>query len=128
MLKVWNKGVFKDIKKSKKNILKGIVNIDVYELICLQGCSSQDFKEKRVGQFVVKGRGIFEAKGQGKMSKRRGLQFKIFHQVANGRRNKKIIISLENEDGATLVGFFEKFYVRPLEDSQKLEELDWSPI
>ena len=37
MLKVWNKGVFKDIKKSKKNILKGIVNIDVYELICLQG-------------------------------------------------------------------------------------------
>ena len=62
------------------------------------------------------------------MSKRRGLQFKICHQVANGRRNRKIIISLENEDEATLVGFFEKFYVRPLEDSQKLEELDWSPI
>ena len=59
---MWNKGVFKDIKR-KKNILKGIVNIGVYELICLQGCSSQDFKEKRVGQFVVEGRGIFEAKG-----------------------------------------------------------------
>ena len=48
--------------------------------------------------------------------------------MANGRRNRKIIISLENEDGATLVGFFEKFYVRPFEDSKKLEKLDWSPI
>ncbi|RVW43710.1 Transposon TX1 uncharacterized 149 kDa protein [Vitis vinifera] len=33
------------------------------------------------------------------MGKRRGLQFNFFHKVANGRRNRKFIKELENENG-----------------------------
>ncbi|RVW95981.1 Transposon TX1 uncharacterized 149 kDa protein [Vitis vinifera] len=58
--------------------------------------------------------------------------------VANGRRNRKYIKSLENETGLVLNNavsiteeillYFEKLYANPIGESWSIEGLDWSPI
>ena len=63
---------------------------------------------------------------------------KFFHKVANGRRNRKYIKSLENETGLVLNNvvsiteeillYFEKLYANPIGESWSIEGLDWSPI
>ena len=58
--------------------------------------------------------------------------------MANGRRNRKYIKSLENERGLVLNNvvsiteeillYFEKLYANPIGESWSIEGLDWSPI
>ena len=59
---------------------------------------------------------------------------KFFHKVANGRRNRKYIKTLENERGLVLNNveriteeillYFEKLYTSPIGESWSIEGLD----
>ncbi|RVW26228.1 Transposon TX1 uncharacterized 149 kDa protein [Vitis vinifera] len=63
---------------------------------------------------------------------------KLFHKVANGRRNRNFIKFLENERGLVLDNsesiteeillYFKKLYLSPLGESWRVEGIDWSPI
>ena len=66
------------------------------------------------------------------------MQFKVFHKVANGRRNRNFVKFLENERGLVLNNsesiteeillYFEKLYLSPPGESWRVQGLDWSPI
>ena len=66
------------------------------------------------------------------------MQFKVFHKVANGRRNRNFVKFLENERGLVLNNsesiteeillYFEKLYSGPIGESWRVEGLDWFPI
>ena len=63
---------------------------------------------------------------------------KLFHKVANGRRNRNFIKFLENERGLVLDNsesiteeillYFKKLYSSPPGESWRVEGIDWSPI
>ena len=63
---------------------------------------------------------------------------KLFHKVANGRRNRNFIKFLENERGLVLDNsesitdeillYFKKLYSSPPRESWRVEGIDWSPI
>ena len=63
---------------------------------------------------------------------------KFFHKVANGRRNRKFIKELENENDLMLnnlesikeeiLRYFEKLYASPSGEPWRVEGLDWFPI
>ncbi|RVX06781.1 hypothetical protein CK203_014972 [Vitis vinifera] len=63
---------------------------------------------------------------------------KLFHKVANGRRNRNFIKFLENERGLVLDNsksitkeillYFKRLYSSPPEESWRVEGIDWSPI
>ncbi|RVW66273.1 hypothetical protein CK203_065986 [Vitis vinifera] len=107
--KEWNKLSFGVLNEKKKSILKDLANLDAIE---------QD------------GGLTSELLGD--------CNSKFFHKVANGRRNRKYIKSLENERGLVLNNavsiteeillYFEKLYANPIGESWSIEGLDWSPI
>ena len=63
---------------------------------------------------------------------------KLFHKVANGRRNRNFIKFLENERGLVLDNsesiteeillYFKKLYSSPPGESWRVKGIDWSPI
>ena len=63
---------------------------------------------------------------------------KLFHKVANRRRNRNFIKFLENERGLVLDNsesiteeillYFKKLYMSPPGESWRVEGIDWSPI
>ena len=98
----------------------------------------EGYQESGVGSTFVKGRNSLEAKTRVKWSKEQDCNSKYFHKMANGRRKKKLIKSLVNEEDVTLdnqksilekvLGFFRKLYSKVEEDWCRLESLDQSPI
>ncbi|RVW99807.1 LINE-1 retrotransposable element ORF2 protein [Vitis vinifera] len=107
-LKDWNKNNFGMLKERKKTILDEIANIDVIEQ---EGFSLLIFLFQRVDG---------------------DCNSKLFHKVANGRRNKNFIKFLENERGLVLDNsesiteeillYFKKLYSSPPGESWRVEE------
>ncbi|RVW23803.1 putative ribonuclease H protein [Vitis vinifera] len=109
-LKDWNKNSFGMLKERKKTILDEIANIDVIEQ---EGVLSSDLSIQRID---------------------RDCNSKLFHKVANGRRNRNFIKFLENERGLVLDNsesiteeillYFKKLYLSPLGESWRVEDRD----
>ena len=79
-----------------------------------------------------------KAKSRVKWFKEGDDTLKFFHRVADGRRKRKFINSLESKKGLILnnmevileeiLNFFGKLYSKPAGISWRLEGLEWSPI
>ncbi|RVW81741.1 LINE-1 retrotransposable element ORF2 protein [Vitis vinifera] len=99
---------------------------------------SKSYKKRGVRGANFKGRNSLEQKAKIKWVKEGDCNSKLFHKVANGRRNKNFIKILENERGLVLDSsesiteeillYFKKLYSCPPRESWRVEGIDWSPI
>ncbi|RVX23461.1 Transposon TX1 uncharacterized 149 kDa protein [Vitis vinifera] len=128
-------------RKGKKTILDEIANIDVIEQ---EGVLSFDLSAQRVErkweleELILREEIHWRQKAKVKWVKDGDCNSKLFHKVANGRRNKNFIKFLENERGLVLDNsesiieeillYFKKLYSSPPGESWRVEGIDWSPI
>ncbi|KAJ9705647.1 hypothetical protein PVL29_003625 [Vitis rotundifolia] len=140
-LKDWNKNTFGMLKERKKTILDEITNIDVIEQ---EGVLSSDLSALRVvrkgelEEIILREEIHWRQKAKIKWVKDGNCNSKLFHKVANGRRNRNFIKLLENERGLVLdkpesiteeiLLYFKKLYSNPHGESWGVEGIDWSPI
>ncbi|KAJ9697646.1 hypothetical protein PVL29_006989 [Vitis rotundifolia] len=140
-LKDWNKNTFGMLKERKKTILDEIANIDVIEQ---EGVLSSDLSVLRVvrkgelEEIILREEIHWRQKAKIKWVKDGDCNSKLFHKVANGRRNRNFIKFLENERGLVLdkpesiteeiLLYFKKLYSSPPGESWRVEGIDWSPI
>ncbi|RVW62473.1 putative mitochondrial protein [Vitis vinifera] len=140
-LKDWNKNTFGMLKERKKTILDEIANIDAIEQ---EGALSSDLAAQRVirkgelEELILREEIHWKQKAKIKWVKEGDCNSKLFHKVANGRRNKNFIKLLENERGLVLDSsesiteeillYFKKLYSSPPGESWRVEGIDWSPI
>ncbi|RVW12452.1 LINE-1 retrotransposable element ORF2 protein [Vitis vinifera] len=140
-LKDWNKNTFGMLKERKKTISDEIANIDAIEQ---EGALSSDLAAQRVirkgelEELILREEIHWKQKAKIKWVKEGDCNSKLFHKVANGRRNKNFIKILENERGLVLDSsesiteeillYFKKLYSCPTRESWRVEGIDWSPI
>ncbi|RVW93493.1 Transposon TX1 uncharacterized 149 kDa protein [Vitis vinifera] len=135
-------GSFPSLKAFKKFFLDGhqITSRLSWILIRSSGdntFSSKSYKKKGVRGANFKGRNSLETKAKIKWVKERDCNSKLFHKVANGRRNKNFIKLLENERGLVLDSsesiteeillYFKKLYSCPPRESWRVEDRDKAP-
>ena len=129
------------LKERKKTILDEIANIDVIEQ---EGVLSFDLSAQRVErkgeleELILREEIHWRQKGKVKWVKDGDCNSKLFHKVANGRRNRNFIKFLENERGLVLENsesiteeillYFKKLYSSPPGESWRVEGIDRSPI
>ena len=115
------------LKERKKIILDEIANIDVIEQ---EGVLSSDLSAQRVErkgeleELILREEIHWRQKAKVKWVKDGDCNSKLFHKVANGRRNRNFIKFLENERGLVLNNsesiteeillYFKKPYSSPL--------------
>ncbi|RVX21544.1 putative ribonuclease H protein [Vitis vinifera] len=140
-LKDWNKNTFGMLKERKKTISDEIANIDAIEQ---EGALSSDLVAQRairkgeLEELILREEIHWKQKAKIKWVKEGDCNSKLFHKVANGRRNKNFIKLLENERGLVLDSsesiteeillYFKKLYSCPPRESWRVEGIDWSPI
>ena len=140
-LKDWNKNTFGMLKERKKSISDEIANIDAIEQ---EGALSSDLAAQRairkgeLEELILREEIHWKQKAKIKWVKEGDCNSKLFHKVANGRRNKNFIKVLENERGLVLDSsesiteeillYFKKLYSCPLRETWRVEGIDWSPI
>ena len=118
-----------------------IANIDANEQ---EGALSSDLAAQRVvrkgelEEIILREEIHWRQKAKVKWVKDGDCNSKLFHKVANGRRNRNFIKFLENERGLVLDNsesiteeillYFKKLYSSPPGESWRVEGIDWSPI
>ena len=118
-----------------------IANIDVIEQ---EGVLSSDLSVQRVvrkgalEEIILRKEIHWRQKAKVKWVKDGDCNSKLFHKMANERRNKNFIKFLENERGLVLDNsesitdeillYFKKLYSSPLRESWRVEGIDWFPI
>ncbi|WKA03651.1 hypothetical protein VitviT2T_021750 [Vitis vinifera] len=129
------------LKERKKTILDEIANIDANEQ---EGALSFDLAVQRavrkgeLEEIIMREEIHWRQKAKVKWVKDGDCNSKLFHKVANGRRNMNFIKFLENESGLVLDNFdsitkeilhyFKKLYLSHPGESWRVEGIDWSPI
>ncbi|RVW83327.1 LINE-1 retrotransposable element ORF2 protein [Vitis vinifera] len=127
-------------KERKKIILDEIANIDANEQ---EGALSSDLAAQRVvrkgelEEIILREEIHWRQKAKVKWVKDGDYNSKLFHKVANGRRNRNFIKFLENERGLVLDNFesiieeillyFKKLYSSPPGESWRVEDRDKTP-
>ncbi|RVW71546.1 Transposon TX1 uncharacterized 149 kDa protein [Vitis vinifera] len=136
-LKDWNKNTFGMLKERKKTISDEIANIDAIEQ---EGALSSDLAAQRairkgeLEELILREEIHWKQKAKIKWVKEGDCNSKLFHKVANGRRNKNFIKILENERGLVLDSsesiteeillYFKKLYSCPTRESWRVEDRD----
>ncbi|WJZ97307.1 hypothetical protein VitviT2T_015918 [Vitis vinifera] len=139
--KEWNKLSFGVLNEKKKSILKDLANLDAIEQdggLTSELLGQRALRKGELEDLILREEIHWRQKARVKWVKEGDCNSKFFHKVANGRRNRKYIKSLENETGLVLNNavsiteeillYFEKLYANPIGESWSIEGLDWSPI
>ncbi|RVW77186.1 Transposon TX1 uncharacterized 149 kDa protein [Vitis vinifera] len=139
--KEWNKLSFGVLNEKKKSILKDLANLDAIEQdggLTSELLGQRALRKGELEELILREEIHWRQKARVKWVKEGDCNSKFFHKVANGRRNRKYIKSLENETGLVLNNavsiteeillYFEKLYANPIGESWSIEGLDWSPI
>ena len=104
-LKEWNKASFGELNERKKSIMFDLANFDTLEQ---EGGLSPELLVQRalrngeLEELILREEIHWRQKARVKWVKEGDCNSKIFHKVANGRRNRKYIKVLENERGLVL--------------------------
>ena len=104
-LKDWNKDSFIELNKRKKSILNEITNFDVVEqegVLTSELSAQRALRKGQLKELILREEIHWRQKAKVKWVKERDCNSNFFHKVANGRRNRKFIKSLENERGLVL--------------------------
>ena len=125
-LKEWNKNTFGLLKERKKTILDEIANIDVIEQegVLSSDPAAQRIERKReLEELILREEIHWRQKAKVKWVKDGDCNSKLFHKVANRRRNRNFIKFLENKRGLVLDNsesiteeillYFKKLYSSP---------------
>ena len=129
------------LKERKKTILDEIAIIDANEQ---EGALSSDLVVQRavrkgeLEEIIMREEIHWRQKVKVKCVKDGDCNSKLFHKVANGRRNRNFIKLLENERGLVLDNsesiteeillYFKMLYSSPPGESWRVEGIDWSVI
>ena len=137
--KEWNKLSFGVLNEKKKSILKDLANLDAIEQdggLTSELLGQRALRKGELEDLILREEIHWRQKARVKWVKEGDCNSKFFHKVANGRRNRKYIKSLENETGLVLNNaasiteeillYFEKLYANPIGESWSIEGLDWS--
>ncbi|RVW69351.1 Transposon TX1 uncharacterized 149 kDa protein [Vitis vinifera] len=140
-VKEWNKLSFGELNEKKKSILKDLANFDAIEQdggLTSELLDQRALRKGELEELILREEIHWRQKARVKWVKEGDCNSKFFHKVANGRRNRKYIKTLENERGLVLNNaesitkeillYFEKLYANPIGESWSIEGLDWSPI
>ncbi|RVW87786.1 LINE-1 retrotransposable element ORF2 protein [Vitis vinifera] len=133
--KEWNKLSFGVLNEKKKSILKDLANLDAIEQdggLTSELLGQRALRKGELEELILREEIHWRQKARVKWVKEGDCNSKFFHKVANGRRNRKYIKSLENETGLVLNNavsiteeillYFEKLYANPIGESWSIEE------
>ena len=121
------------LKERKKNILSDIANIDDVEqerVLFSELSAQRALRKGELEELIFKEEVHWRQKVRVKWVKEGDCNSKFFHKVANGRRNRKFIKELENENGQMMnnsesikeeiLRYFEKLYTSPSGESWRV--------
>ena len=104
-MKEWNKFSFGELKEKKKSILNDLANFDAIKQV---GGLTSDLLSQRASrkgeleEIILREEIHWRQKAKVKWVKDEDCNSKLFHKVANWRRNRNFIKLLENESGLVL--------------------------
>ncbi|RVW25917.1 hypothetical protein CK203_095963 [Vitis vinifera] len=129
-VKEWNKLSFGELNEKKKSILKDLANFDAIEQdggLTSELLDQRALRKGELEELILREEIHWRQKARVKWVKEGDYNSKFFHKVANGRRNRKYIKTLENERGLVLNNaesiteeillYFEKLYANPIGES-----------